>query len=148
MWEQSMRRDLMSEREREELVIEFNVDGLLRGDSAARVAVFKSMLNDGWGTANEVREKENLNPIEGGDELRTPLNMVPAGTQADDLDKQDPTQDPPQRAQRPGPMPGSLVLLPSPAAERIEQPEESEQPEQPAPIGSEEDPMKVEGEAA
>ena len=80
MWEQSIRRDLMDERDRDELVVEFLVDGLLRGDAKARVAVYDSGLNAGWMTPNEVREKENMNPVAGGDELRSPLNMVPAGS--------------------------------------------------------------------
>lgn len=53
---------------------EFNVEGLLRGDSKTRSDFYKGALGgpgsgDGWMTINEVRAKENLPPIAGGDEL-------------------------------------------------------------------------------
>jgi HK97 family phage portal protein len=120
MWEQSIRRDVMSERERDDLVVEFLVDGLLRGDANARTIVYKSMLNDGWGTPNEVREKENMNPIEGGDELRSPLNMVPAGSRAPgqtaDPDDQPPAAAAPEGSAEP-PTPlrlAEVIHLPGP----------------------------------
>lgn len=47
--------------------IEFNIDGLLRGDSAARSALYSAGLKDKWLTVNEVRAKENLLPVSWGD---------------------------------------------------------------------------------
>lgn len=53
--------------------VEFNVEGLLRGDSTARSSYYQSALGgsggSGWMTINEVRKLENLPPISGGDTI-------------------------------------------------------------------------------
>ena len=72
-WEQTLNKDLIINRRR--FAVKFNVDGLLRGDAAARAAFYKSGITDGWLTRNEVREKENMNPLPGLDEPLTQLNM-------------------------------------------------------------------------
>ncbi|MGZ4617169.1 MAG: phage portal protein [Frankiaceae bacterium] len=54
---------------------EFNVDGLLRGSIAERYAAYSTGISMGFLTRNEVREKENLQPIDGLDEPLQPLNM-------------------------------------------------------------------------
>jgi HK97 family phage portal protein len=56
---------------------EFLVDGLLRGDAAARATFYNQMFMIGAFSPNDIREKENLNPIDGGDEYYIPLNMQP-----------------------------------------------------------------------
>lgn len=53
------------------------VEGLLRGDSAARAAFYKEGIMDGWMNRNEVRELEDRNPAEGLDEFLTPMNTAP-----------------------------------------------------------------------
>lgn len=55
--------------------MEFLVDGLLRGDTAARFAAYQTAIQNGFMSRNEVRLRENLNPYVGGDEFMTPLNM-------------------------------------------------------------------------
>lgn len=76
--EQAMEKQLLSTAERDSgLRIEFNLEGLLRGDSAGRAAFYKSGLNDGWMTINEVRAKENLPPVAGGDVPRIQKQNVP-----------------------------------------------------------------------
>ena len=57
---------------------EFNVDGLLRGDVAARGAYYVQGRQWGWLSANDIRAKENMDAIDGGDVYLTPLNMVDA----------------------------------------------------------------------
>lgn len=57
------------------------LEGLLRGDSAARAAFYREMTNIGAMTINEVRRLEGLNSIEGGDIPRVPLNMAPLGAE-------------------------------------------------------------------
>lgn len=73
--EQAIARDLMLERNR--FFAEFLVDGLLRGDANTRGLFYRNAILTGWMTRNEVRAKENLNPIDGADELLTPMNMAP-----------------------------------------------------------------------
>lgn len=76
--EQAMEKQLLTEAERQSgMRIEFNLEGLLRGDSTGRAAFYKSALNDGWMTINEVRAKENLSPVEGGDVPRIQKQNVP-----------------------------------------------------------------------
>jgi HK97 family phage portal protein len=67
--------------------IRFNVDGLLRGDFATRVAGYSSGLQSGWLRINDVRAYEELAPIEGGDVARVPLANV--NITAADLVEQD-----------------------------------------------------------
>lgn len=77
--EQTIARDLLTELEREELFAKFNTGGILRGDQKSRVENHASAITNGWMTRNEVRELEDLNPLEGLDEPLAPLNMAPAG---------------------------------------------------------------------
>lgn len=57
---------------------EYAVEGLLRGDSAARAQFNTQAIQNGWATRNEVRVRENDEPIEGGDELLLPAGVMPA----------------------------------------------------------------------
>jgi hypothetical protein len=69
---------------------EFLRDAIVRGDIASRYAAYNTGLQAGFLTRNEVRAKENLDPIEGGDELLAPLNMAPAGQRATPEPEPDP----------------------------------------------------------
>ena len=55
---------------------EFAVEGLLRADSNGRASYYKQALQDGWMNRNEVRAKENLPPVDGGDKFTIQLNMT------------------------------------------------------------------------
>ena len=52
------------------------VEGLLRGDNASRAAFYAVMLDKGVFSINEVREKEDMDPVKGGDIHLVPLNMT------------------------------------------------------------------------
>lgn len=60
------------------LFTEYLVDGILRGDIKTRYEAYAIGRQNGWLSANDIREMENLNRIDGGDEYLSPLNMVPA----------------------------------------------------------------------
>lgn len=79
-WEQEIGRQLLTEAERDRLYAEFLVAGLLRGDTASRYAAYSIGRQNGWLSANDVRQLENMDPIGGGDEYLTPLNMAPMGS--------------------------------------------------------------------
>lgn len=69
-WEQSLARRLFTEEEKREYFIKFNVDGLLRGDYESRMNGYAVARQNGWMSANDIRELENLDRIpagEGGD---------------------------------------------------------------------------------
>lgn len=59
------------------VTIEFNLEGLLRADSAARAQFYASGLQNGWLTINEVRQYENKPPVQGGDTPRMQMQNVP-----------------------------------------------------------------------
>ena len=69
-WEQSMERALLTQEEKSQYTIKFNVDGLLRGDYASRMTGYATARQNGWMSANDIRELENLDRIpaeQGGD---------------------------------------------------------------------------------
>lgn len=79
-WEQVIRRDLIIVRDRLRFFAEHVLDGLMRGDIAARGTYYSTAINTGWMTPDEVRRKENMNPKGGAaDDLRQPLNQGPVG---------------------------------------------------------------------
>jgi hypothetical protein len=69
---------------------EFLRDAIVRGDINSRYQAYNTGLQAGFLTRNEVRARENLDPVPGGDELLTPLNMGTAG-------QQQPRQQPPRQ---------------------------------------------------
>lgn len=79
-WEQECNYKLFSTAEQQRYFTEFNVDALLRGDIKTRYEAFAIGRTNGWLSANDIREKENMNPIEGGDTYLEPLNMKPVGS--------------------------------------------------------------------
>lgn len=56
--------------------VEFNVNGLLRGDVKSRTEAYKTAITNGYMSINEVRQKENMNSIEGGDKHFMQMNMT------------------------------------------------------------------------
>lgn len=77
MWEDAIRTQLLSEAESEVIVVEHQTAGLLRADAAGRATIYNSGMATGWLVANDVRRLENLEPVDGGDELRAPMNTTP-----------------------------------------------------------------------
>lgn len=68
-WEQAMQQSLLLPSEKGRLSFRFNVDGLLRGDYQSRMNGYAVARQNGWMSANDIRELENMNPIsdeEGG----------------------------------------------------------------------------------
>lgn len=68
-WEQALQKALLLPAERRRYFVKFNVDGLLRGDYQSRMAGYATGRQNGWLSANDIREMENMNPIsdeEGG----------------------------------------------------------------------------------
>ena len=77
-WESNISLQLLTEQERRSgLFFEFQVQGLLRGDSKARAEFYNKIFQVGGIKPNEIRSFENMNPVEGGDEAFIMLNMVP-----------------------------------------------------------------------
>ncbi len=85
-FEQELACKLLNPAEKKVLYFEHLVDGMLRADQAARYAAYAIGRNWGWLSVNEIRARENLEPVEGGDQYLQPLNMqalsAPSGASA------------------------------------------------------------------
>tara|TARA_Y100001973_G_scaffold69592_1_gene101542 strand:+ start:304 stop:1482 length:1179 start_codon:yes stop_codon:yes gene_type:complete len=74
--EEEMNLKLFRTNELGSKFVEFNVNGLLRGDVKSRTESYRSAITNGYMTINEVRQKENMNSIEGGDKHFMQMNMT------------------------------------------------------------------------
>uniref|UniRef100_A0A6M3IUN5 Putative portal protein n=1 Tax=viral metagenome TaxID=1070528 RepID=A0A6M3IUN5_9ZZZZ len=73
---------------KQEFFFRHNVDGLLRGNAKDRSEYYRTMFNIGAMSINDIREKENWDPVDGGDERFVPLNMIPLSRLDEYLDRQ------------------------------------------------------------
>jgi len=76
--EQAINRSLFSEREKVHFYAQFNIDGLMRGAYKERMEGYAIARQNGWMSANDIRELENMNPIpdsEGGNTYLVNGNM-------------------------------------------------------------------------
>lgn len=79
-WEQSIQRSLLSSDEKAAYFVKFNLEGLLRGDYQSRMNGYAIGRQNGWMSANDIRELENLDRIpaeDGGDLYLINGNMLP-----------------------------------------------------------------------
>ena len=78
--EQAINRALFSDQEKARFFVRFNIDGLMRGDYKSRMEGYAIARQNGWMSANDIRELENLNPIsdeDGGNAYLCNGNMIP-----------------------------------------------------------------------
>jgi HK97 family phage portal protein len=76
--EQALEKQLLTPQDRASgVTIEFNLEGLLRADSAGRARFYQQMTQIGAMTINEVRALENLPPVEGGEVPRMQMQNRP-----------------------------------------------------------------------
>ena len=79
-WEQSIQRALLTQDEKALYFVKFNLEGLLRGDYQSRMNGYAIGRQNGWMSANDIRELENLDRIpaeDGGDLYLINGNMLP-----------------------------------------------------------------------
>ena len=79
-WEQSIQRALLTQEEKQKYFVKFNLEGLLRGDYQSRMNGYAIGRQNGWMSANDIRELENLDRIpgsDGGDLYLINGNMLP-----------------------------------------------------------------------
>lgn len=75
-FETTITRDLLTRADREAgFYPEFDTTALMRGDAAGRSAYYHAGLQDGWLSVNEVRTREGMNRVDGGDQRFVQLNM-------------------------------------------------------------------------
>ena len=78
-WEQALQKALLLPSEKRIYFVKFNVDGLLRGDYASRMNGYAVARQNGWMSANDIRELEDMNRIPaelGGDLYLVNGNMT------------------------------------------------------------------------
>jgi len=94
-WESAISLQLLSEQERRSgLFFEFMVQSLLRGNSQARAEYYNKIFQVGGITPNQIRAKENMNPIDGGDESFVMLNMIPLSQAKEmNIEKEEPKEE-------------------------------------------------------
>lgn len=72
-WQDAYSIVLLTEEEQDQLYFEFDTADLERADAAGRAEIYSKSIASRWMTPNEVRARENLPPIAGGDELANPF---------------------------------------------------------------------------
>jgi len=82
--EQAIQTKLITEAN---VSVEHRLEGLLRGDTASRTAYYMAGRQWGWLSVNDIRELENMELIEGGDEYLVPMNMTDANAPAQELNE-------------------------------------------------------------
>ena len=92
--QQGTNNKVFFESERRRYRMRFDLDALIRGDLAARTAFYGGALNNGWLSVNDVRRREGLPPIEGGDVYRVPVNTQPITDQTSAVVPPDAGDDP------------------------------------------------------
>ena len=82
-YEQEMNDKLFSSKIDQNHYTKFNINSLMRGDSAARKEWYRTLFNIGVFTRNEIRALEEMNPILDGDKTYLQQNLAPAEMLAD-----------------------------------------------------------------
>ena len=78
-WEQSLNRALLTEKEKPDYFVKFNVDGLLRGDYQSRMNGYAIGIQNGFMCPNDIRALECLDLIpdeQGGNKYMCNGNMI------------------------------------------------------------------------
>jgi len=114
-WEQCIGRDLIIDEP--DIFCKLVIEGLQRGNIQSRYAAYNVGLQAGFLTRNEVREWEDLNPIDGGDTPLEPLNQVPAGSRDQGQREEAPASD--RQEREPPDQRGAFAVLIEDAAARI-----------------------------
>ncbi len=109
---------LEAEYQEEDYYFEFDLKEKLRGDMENRFQAMTAAAGRPWATVNEIRARENLPPVETGDELTIPLNVMvgdnprPAPNVMPIQDPLEPPQDGSHREARALPAAKAPILLP------------------------------------
>lgn len=82
--------------EKKNLFVEFLPEAMLKGDTVSRQNAYKTARDGGWMSVDEIRERENMNPLPDGKGqiYLEPLNMKEAGTETPDASPASPAKDP------------------------------------------------------
>lgn len=84
----------LDEQIKQNLFTKHNVEGLLRGSAETRARLYQAMFQVGGISPNDIREKEDMDPIDDpmADEYFVPMNMVPLSLVREQLNKKNTPQ--------------------------------------------------------
>ncbi|MCK9599589.1 MAG: phage portal protein [Sphaerochaeta sp.] len=84
----------LDEQIKQNLFFKHNVEGLLRGSAETRARLYQAMFQVGGISPNDIREKEDMDPIDDpmADEYFVPMNMVPLSLVREQLNKKNTPQ--------------------------------------------------------
>jgi HK97 family phage portal protein len=94
-WEQELNRRLFTRAERAAgYYVRFNLAGLMRGTPQERAQFYHFAITDGWMSRNEARTFEDMNPVDGLDEMLVSVNAAnPTKFKLDDKTKEEITDE-------------------------------------------------------
>lgn len=76
-WEQELNRKIFTTSERKAgYFVKFNLAGIMRGTAAERATFYHNAITDGWMSRNEARQLEDMNPVDGLDEMLVSVNAA------------------------------------------------------------------------
>lgn len=76
-WEQELNRKIFTEAERKAgYFVKFNLAGIMRGTAGERAMFYHAAITDGWMSRNEARQLEDMNPVDGLDEMLVSVNAA------------------------------------------------------------------------
>ena len=76
-WEQELNRKIFTEAERKAgYFVKFNLAGIMRGTAGERATFYHAAITDGWMSRNEARQLEDMNPVNGLDEMLVSVNAA------------------------------------------------------------------------
>jgi len=78
-WEQQVYNSLLTEKEQKKYYAEFLTDSILRGDTETRYEAYAKAIQNGFMSPDDVRRKENMNPLPDGSgkQYFIPMNLIP-----------------------------------------------------------------------
>lgn len=76
-WEQELNRKIFTDAERKAgYFVKFNLAGIMRGTAGERATFYHAAITDGWMSRNEARQLEDMNPVDGLDEMLVSVNAA------------------------------------------------------------------------
>ncbi len=79
LWEEALRRDLLTSRQFNAYTVEFDRQALVRNDVRSVNASLQAGIQNGYLSQNEARKAIGLNPIDGGDTFMVNTALAPIG---------------------------------------------------------------------
>jgi len=88
VWVSALSRVLLKDNERADFFLEFKIDAIARANLAARYTAYRQASGGSWMTPNEIRQLDNLPPIDGADELILQAGQTPTADGANNDPKE------------------------------------------------------------